>query len=97
MTATPQFDENGIRAEVVRILEDMRDWDFDFSGGIRGDTRLVADLRCDSYDFVMLIIDIEERFHRKNLPFEGLWTVNGQFTGDVSVDQIVGMLMQNLG
>jgi acyl carrier protein len=92
------FDENTIRAEVLRILEDItNDLDFDFSGGICDHTRLVADLGWQSVDFAMLIISIEEAFKRKNLPFEPLWTVNGKFIGDVTVGQIVGMLVENLG
>lgn len=87
------FDAERIRDEVTGILGDMtRDWDFEYSEGICDKTRLVADLGCESIDFVMLIVSIEAAFHRKNLPFEDLLMKNGKFVGDVTVDQIVAML-----
>jgi acyl carrier protein len=90
-------DRQTIQAEVSRILDDMtRDWDFQYSGAIGGDTCLVADLGFQSIDFVMVIVSLEETFHRKNLPFESLLVKNGIFVGDVTVDQITEMLTKCL-
>ncbi len=62
-----------IQKEFVSILEDMTsDWDVDCDGGITLETRLIADLAFESIDVVQLIVAIEERFQRRDLPFEKL-------------------------
>jgi len=97
MSHPSSYDENAIRGQVVEVLEDMtRDWDRQYSEAICGQTRLVADLGCESIDFVMLIVSIEGVFQQKNLPFEALLTKNGRFVGDVTVDQITQMLVNAL-
>jgi acyl carrier protein len=92
-----QLDEKTILQSVIRILEDMTsDWDLDFSGGIKSDTRLIADLAFESIDMVQFVVAIEEKFMRRDLPFEKLLMVNGRYVDDLSVAEVSGFLQEHL-
>jgi len=91
-------DSKTLLDDVTRILEDMTsDWDLDFSGGIGPETSLIADLAFESIDVVQLVVAIEERFARRDLPFEKLLMSDGRYVDDVRVSQIVSFLESNLG
>ena len=91
-------DSKTLLDDVTRILEDMTsDWDLEFSGGIGPETCLIADLAFESIDVVQLVVAIEERFARRDLPFEKLLMADGRYVDDVRVSQIVQFLESNLG
>ena len=69
-------DRSIVLRDVVSILEDITgDWDLDLSGGIGPETRLIADLGFESIDVVQFVVAIEQRFQRRDLPFEQLLMV----------------------
>jgi acyl carrier protein len=73
---------------VVEILSDMTsDWDLDFSGGITGDTRLVADLSFESVEIVQLMGAIEKHFKLGNLAAEELLMQDGRYVEDLTVSE----------
>jgi acyl carrier protein len=81
---TTQYD--AILAAVVEILREMTsDWDLELSGEIAPGSCLVADLGFESLDVVMLIVELEERFDRTDLPFGDLLLVDGALIADLSV------------
>jgi acyl carrier protein len=86
-----------ILKDLIEILSDMtRDWDTDFSGGITGDTRLVADLGLESIDVVMLIGEIHRHYNRRNLPFERVLLKDGRYVDDVRVSALAEFLHEQL-
>ncbi|MFH1417782.1 MAG: acyl carrier protein [Planctomycetota bacterium] len=89
--------EETIQKELVAILDDMTsDWDVDCDGGIAADTRLIADLAFESIDVVQLIVAIEERFQRRDLPFEKLLMKDGRYVDEFRVGDVVGFLCRHL-
>jgi acyl carrier protein len=74
---------------VIEILADMTsDWDLDLAGGIREDSRLVADLGFESLDVVMLLVALEEEFDHEDLPFTELLFVDEVLVEDVSAREL---------
>src|SRR5688572_29911686 len=62
-----------IEGVVLQILKDLTaDWDTDYGGEIGPDTQLIADLDFESIDVVELVVSLEGRFERRDLPFEKL-------------------------
>ena len=90
-------DRSMIQSEVRRILEDMTiDWDLDFSGGIGRDTRLIADLAFESIDVVQFVVAVEERFGRRDFPFETLLMQDGRYVDDLTVAQVTDFLHRHV-
>ena len=57
MQPASQVYDEAIEVEVIGILKNMTsDWDTGFSGEIQADTRLVADLCCESIDMVQFVV-----------------------------------------
>jgi len=82
-----------ILGEVVRILEDItRDWDLEFEGGIGPQTHLIADLAFESIDVVQLVVALEERFGRRDLPFQEVLMAEGRYVDDLTVAQLTEFL-----
>jgi acyl carrier protein len=93
MTPPETLSKEKIFAEIARILEEMTsDWDIDFSGGIKPETRIIADLQFESIDVVQFIVQIETFFHRKDLPFEKLLMVDERYRDDFTVEEMVTFL-----
>jgi acyl carrier protein len=74
------------RQEVLeRVLEAvkaiLRGIDFELSGGIRSDSRLLADLDLESVQVVQLFTKIQKSFGNRRIPFQDLI-----FRGDEVVD-----------
>lgn len=86
-----------VTADLIAVLEDLTsDWDTGFSGRISMETRLIADLGFESIDVVHLIVTLEERFQRQDLPFENLLMRNGRYVGDLRVADVSSFLEINL-
>ena len=82
---------------LATILADMTsDWDIEHEGGIGPETRLIADLEFESIDVVQLIVAIEERFQRRDLPFEKLLMKDGRYVDEFRVADAVDFLHQHL-
>jgi len=83
--------------ELIAILEDMSsDWDVECDGGIGPATRLIADLTFESIDVVQLIVAIEERFQRRDLPFEKLLMKDGRYVDEFRLSDVVEFLHEHL-
>ena len=90
-------DREAIQGVVLEILKDLTaDWDADYSGGIGPDTLLIADLDFESIDVVELVVSIEGRFERRDLPFEKLLMDDGRYVEDLTVRQVVDFLESEL-
>ena len=91
------LDKETLLRELIEILNYMTsDWDMDFSGEIGPETRLVEDLYFESLDVVQLVVAIEGHFNRRNLPFEQLLMVDGQYVEDLTVQEIADFLYEHL-
>ena len=92
------YDKQTILDDLVKILEEMTgDWELDYEGGIGPGTRLIADLGFESIDVVQLIVAIEERFGRHDLPFETFLMKDGRYVDELVVSDTVDFLHGHLG
>ena len=91
------LDRQSILATFIEILSEMTsDWDKDFSGEINAGTLLVSQLGFTSMDLVMLVVEIQQRYGRQDLPFEHLFAPNGKYVSDLRVADVVNFLYRQL-
>ena len=83
------------RYPAARLL-DARHESTGFAGTIGAETRLIADLGFESIDVVHLIVALEERFQRTDLPFENLLMKDGRYVSDLRVGEVAGFLSRHL-
>jgi acyl carrier protein len=86
-----------IQEVVLQILKDLTaDWDTDYAGEMGPDTLLISDLDFESIDVVELVVSLEGRFGRRDLPFEKLLMHDGRYVDDLTVRQVVDFLEAEL-
>jgi acyl carrier protein len=84
-------------SDLIEMLRDLTsDWDTDFAGELSGTTRLIADLAVESVDVVHLMVAIQERYGRPDVPFEDLLMVDGRYVTDLRVEQIAAFLAEHI-
>jgi acyl carrier protein len=84
-------------SDLIEMLTDLTsDWDTEYSGRISAETRLIADLAFESVDVVHLMVAIQERYGRYDIPFEDLLMVDGRYVTDLRVEQIAVFLARQL-
>jgi acyl carrier protein len=97
MASTNQFSKNGILDTMIHILKDMTsDWDLEFDTDIGPDTYIISNLEFESIDVVQLVVQIEETFGRKDLPFEKLLMIEGRYRDDMTIQEVVDFLHTHL-
>ena len=90
---TTPINTGTIQADLIDMLKDLTsDWDTGFSGEITGETQLMGDLAFESVDVVHLIVAIQERYGKPNIPFEKLIMENGRYVSDLQVSRIADFL-----
>lgn len=91
-------DRDRVFREVAALLGEMATtvWDRDIPEGITRDTRLIADLGCESIDIVMLIVEIHKLFRRQDFPWDDLLMPSGQYVGDVRAADIANFIYAHL-
>ena len=90
----PSYDQAVFDA-IVELIRDMRsDWDSGDDVPMTAVTRLIADLEFESIDVVYLIAAIEERFSRREIPFQDLLMVSGKYVDDVELGTLAGFVSQ---
>lgn len=91
--------EQQYEQDVIEILSELTaDWDdLGLSSPIGSATTIVGDLGFESLDVVYLVTAIEDRYGRRDLPFEQLLMTGGAYVVDLSVQQIAQFLQQSLG
>jgi acyl carrier protein len=98
METTPQASPAPeLQADVIELLGEVVSWDLELDEPMHGETQLVADLGFQSLDIVMLIVAIEGRYQRQNLPFDELLMVDGQYVSDLSVRELSSFLDRHIG
>lgn len=86
-----------ILPDLIGMLKDLTsDWDTGFSGEISPATRLMGDLAFESVDVVHLIVAIQERYGKFDIPFEKLIMNEGRYVTDLTVEKIAEFLKANL-
>lgn len=96
-TSSVKYDRETVLQDLVGILQDMTsDWDTEFDGGIRPETRLIADLGFESIDVVQFVVAVEERYQRRELPFEEILMADGRYVDEVRVGDAVDFLVRHL-
>lgn len=84
--------------DAIEMINDLTsDWDTGLDEGITAETRLVADLGFESLDVVYLVTAIEQRYGRRDLPFEELLMTEGRYVDDLTVSQVASFLSARLG
>lgn len=89
--------ENRERETIALLQEITQDWSTGLDGGILPTTSLVRDLGFESLDVVHLVTAIEQRYGRRDLPFEDLLMTDGHYVDDLTVEQIARFLHRHLG
>ncbi|MDX2435829.1 MAG: acyl carrier protein [Acidobacteriota bacterium] len=91
------IDRAGIEMATLEILKDLTaDWDTDYAGDIGPDTLLIEELAFESIDVVQLVVSLESRFQRRDMPFEKLLMNDGRYVDDIKVRQIFEFLEETL-
>ncbi len=91
------IDRAGIETATLDILKDLTaDWDTDYAGDIGPDTLLIEELAFESIDVVQLVVSLESRFQRRDMPFEKLLMNDGRYVDDIKVRQIFEFLEETL-
>ena len=86
-----------IQTDLTEILKDMTsEWDIELINPIGPETRLIADLGFESIDIVQFIVAIQERFNRRNLPFEELVMAHGRYVDEIAVSDAADFLYRHL-
>lgn len=89
-----QLSKAEIQSIVIDVLENMSaDWDLDLEGEINENTRLIEDLVFESIDMVQLVVSLEKKINRKNIPFERLVMEDGDYVDEVTVSDVVDFLV----
>lgn len=92
------LDKESILKRMVGILEEMTsDWDTDLESPMSADTKLVSELGFESIDVVQLIVEIEESFKCRDLPFEDLLMADGRYVDELAIGNAVDFLHSHLG
>ena len=92
----PVTRESIVATVVARVSEMMIDWEREYSGELGADTYLVSELEFSSMDLVMLVVEIQQCYHRYDLPWEDLFAPDGRYVDDVQVAQIADFLNRHL-
>ena len=83
-----ELSKQEILAQLVGILEDMTsDWDFDYDGGIRSETRLIGDLSFESIEVVQLMVLIEGAITLRQVPGDAPAAAPARRIAELLVDQ----------
>ncbi len=91
--AGPGPAETATTTTIVGIVKELtQDWDTEYSGSIRPETRLVGDLAFESIDIVQLIGAIEEHYQRRDLPFEELLMTDGRYVEELRISDVAAFL-----
>ena len=86
-----------ILADVVEILKNMTsEWDVSLDGPMGAETKLIADLGFESIDVVQFIVAIQEKYKRRDLPFEQLVMVDGRYVDEITVNDTASFLQRHL-
>lgn len=82
--------------DAIQVLEELTsDWE-DLDSTITRTTKLIDELGFESIDVVHLITAIEQKYDRRDLPFEKLLMVDGRYKDDISVTEIASFLHEHL-
>jgi len=91
------WSKDAVLSAMVDIVKNMTaDWDTGFDGAIGAKTRLIGDLSFESIDVVHLVVAIEQRFGRRDLPFEDLLMKDGRYVDELTVGSTVDFLYRHL-
>jgi acyl carrier protein len=83
--------------DTIEMLQELTsDWDTDLESQISPTTSIVNDLGFESLDVVYLVTAIEQRYGRRDLPFEQLLMVDGRYVDDLTVTEIAAFLQKNI-
>lgn len=93
----PTISPENIQSLVINVLEEMTaDWDLDDSEEITLETRLIDELAFESIDVVQLVVALEKKLGRKDIPFEKLFIQEGDYVEEITVREVIDFLKEQL-
>lgn len=93
----PTLSPENLQSTVIDVLDEMTaDWDLDDSGEITLETRLIDELAFESIDVVQLVVALEKKLERKDIPFEKLFIQEGDYVEEITVREVVNFLQEQL-
>jgi len=92
----PNLEPDGREAILAKVMEAAigltQDWARAFASPITPETRLVADLGCQSLDIIVLTADLSKQLKRSDIPFERLLLAGGKPVPDLSLGALADFL-----
>lgn len=89
---------DSFQRDTIELLEELTsDWDTGLDEPLNANTAIVGDLGFESLDVVYLVTAIEQKYGRRDLPFERLLMVDGRYVDDLTVSQIAEFLHEHIG
>ena len=83
--------------ETIEIIGELTaDWDTELDV-LSSRTAIVGDLGFESLDVVYLVTAIEQRYGRRDLPFDQLLMTEGRYIDDLTIGKIAAFLHRHLG
>lgn len=96
-SSQPTLSEENLQSIVITVLDEMTaDWDLDDSGEINLETRLIDELAFESIDVVQLVVALEKKLGRKDIPFEKLFIQEGDYVEEITVREVIDFLKEQL-
>lgn len=93
----PVLNLSQFEQDAIEMIEDLiADWDTGLES-LRRQTAIVRDLGFESLDVVYLVTAIEQRYGRRDLPFDQLLMTEGRYVDDLTIGDIAAFLHQHLG
>jgi len=86
--------EQILAAVIDAAIQLTQDWDRCLSPPICAQTRLVADLGCQSLDIIVLTAQLSRQLNRNDIPFERLLLADGKPVPDVSLQAMASFLWE---
>jgi acyl carrier protein len=69
-------------------------WERAFAAPLVPETRLIADLGCQSLDIIVLMAQLSRQLERHDIPFERLLLADGKPVPDVSLGRLADFLWE---
>lgn len=88
---------NAFESDTIELLRELTvDWDTGLADAMHANTAIVQDLGFESLDVVYLVTAIEQKYGRRDLPFEKLLMVDGRYVDDLTVAEIAEFLQAHI-
>jgi acyl carrier protein len=83
-----------LKTVMIEAQSLTQDWGRAFADPIAPETRLIADLGCQSLDIIVLTANVSRQLHRTDIPFERLLVSDGRPVSDISLGTLADFIWE---